>query len=57
MASPRESKEPGVYEWTLALVHPSFLTGWLLEQDPPKQPARRGREEFADVISVTLADQ
>jgi hypothetical protein len=39
VADPRESKEPGVYERTLAMLH-LLLIGWLLEQNPQKQPAR-----------------
>ena len=43
VAGPRESKEPGVYDWTLTMLR--FLNrAW----DPQKQPGRVrvGREEW-----------
>jgi hypothetical protein len=36
VAGRRESKEPGVYEWTLTMLR-FFLIGWFLELDPQKQ--------------------
>jgi Circularly permutated YpsA SLOG family len=41
VAGPPESKEPGVYDWTLTMLR-LFLIGRLLEQDPQKDPASKG---------------
>ena len=38
VAGPGESKEPGIYDWTLKCCA-FFLIGRLLEHDPQRQPA------------------
>jgi hypothetical protein len=43
-AGPRESKEPGVYEWTLAMLH-LFFNRTASGADPQKELASKGREE------------
>ena len=40
VAGPWEPKEPGVYDWTLAMLR--FLIGRFPERDPQKSPASRG---------------